>query len=157
VTSKERLVRRWILTAASAAALAAAMAVGPFGAAAAAPYVYGCTPATMRGPMVNYDLSLTIYNGSATTANLTHKILAGNGAILNAGSGLNVLPTTSTLPATHTAAFEWSTPQGEPSATGGTLAGSVRIVSNVPVAATLNHDPTETEDWKPIPCMPMQP
>ena len=77
-------MRRWIIGAATVAALLAATVVGPFGAAATAPYVYGCTPATIFNMDRNslYWVSMTIYNGTASSAHLTHKILAGDGSIL---------------------------------------------------------------------------
>ena len=42
------VMRRLIFAVASAVALVAALAVGPLGTAAAAPYVYGCTPASLN-------------------------------------------------------------------------------------------------------------
>ena len=98
-------MRRLILGAASIAALVAALAVGPFGAAAAAPYVYGCTPAMYTGGTTNHEALLSIYNGSASTANLIHKILNADGLILNQGGddlAAYFVPRTSTVEATKT-------------------------------------------------------
>jgi hypothetical protein len=150
-------VRRSILAAASGIFLAGAIAVGPFGASAAAPYVYGCTPAAIAGPNVFFTEVLNVYNGSSTTANLTHKILAGDGTILNAATGINMLPVTSTLAATRTDGFSWGTKQGYPTSGDSTIAATVRVVSNVPLAVTLAHDLAGTEDWRIIPCLPIQP
>jgi hypothetical protein len=151
-------MRRSFLIAISATAMVAAMAVGPFGAAAAAPYVYGCTPATFFGAGSAYNTSLSIYNGSATTASLTIKVLAGNGTRLSVlGFGYEP-PLTSTLAATHTASYLWSTPGGIGVESTNDIPASVRIVSSEPVAAVLSHDyPTSSTDWKPIDCISLQP
>lgn len=150
-------MRRLILSAASAIALVAALAAGPLGAAAGAPYVYGCTPASLyTTSSITYTMQLSVYNGSATGTSLTLKILSRNGTILNPGSPYNSLPTTANLPARNTYMQLWATRAGAPSSTNGTIAASVRIVSAVPVVATLGHD-VPTADWKPIACMPIQP
>jgi hypothetical protein len=149
-------MRRWILVASTLAGLVAALAVGPFGAAAAAPYVYGCTPANYDNGYAGYTVVLTIYNGSATTANLTHKILASNGTILN--DNYPGLAVTSALPATTTVFFTFPTTGGPSAINDGTIPASVRIVSNVPVAPKLSFDLTNTgHDWKETDCTPLQP
>ena len=161
-------MRRSILMAVSATALAGAMAVGPFGAAAAAPYVYGCTPVTFFETGTETIARLTIYNGSASTATLILKILAGNGSILNPAGLWALVPLSYPLPPTHSAVFRWhSDPAGgEPDESNGTVATSVRIVSNVPVAATLQLQAVQLQGgigfpavnaWHVDPCAPMQP
>jgi hypothetical protein len=151
-------MRRWIIGAASAAGLVAALSVGPFGAAAAPPYVYGCTPAMFEGTTAtSYIVSLSIYNGSSSTANLTHKVLAGTGAILNSSMFMPP-PVTSSIGPTQTQVLEWGPPQGFPGPTNATVPASVRVVSNVPVSATLSHAMTMlATDWTPIVCTPQLP
>lgn len=152
-------MRRWILSAGGVLALAAALAVGPFGAAAAGPYVYGCTPAAYYNTGTSYIVGLMIYNGSASTANVTHKILAGTGQVLNdpgnvSGTGFFTIAALSTLPATHTSSRRFMTRFGRPNEGDATVAASVRIVSNVPVSATLTH---ELAPDILVPCTPQQP
>jgi hypothetical protein len=148
-------MRRWIVAAASTVALVAALAAGPFGAAAAVPYVYGCTPAAYYAGTA-YFAELAIYNGSASTATITHKLLAGTGALL-AG-----LPTTSSLPATHTSVALFTVPAfTDPGEAVATTPAAVRIVSNVPVSATLSHghqhDVSGSDTAIAIYCSPQQP
>lgn len=155
-------MRRSILIALSATAMAGAMAVGPFGVAGAAPYVYGCTPAILSyGVLQPSNLGkLSIYNGSASAANLTIKVLAGNGSILSTTIGFEEVPVTSTLPATHTAVYVYTTSGGIPAESNGTVAASIRIVSNVPVAATLSLIPvfsTTAADVQIDDCASLQP
>jgi hypothetical protein len=147
-------MRRSILVAGSAIALAGAMAIGPFGAAAAAPYVYGCTPATVTRFSTQYLEQLNIYNGSAGTANLTTKILDAIGTILNSAVSM---PLTSTLPPTQTFTYGWGALGGNVGTPG--VPASIRIVSNVPVSATLSHDMTlvVSNEWKSTVCTPQQP
>jgi hypothetical protein len=145
-------MRRLIVIASTLAALAAALTVGPLGVASAAPYVYGCTPATIYNDGVSYVPVLTIYNGSASTANLTHKILAGTGLILNQ----ETFPVTSTLPATHTKENSYSVAGNTgPDELNATTPATIRVVSNVPVAVTLVHDITGGQ--VAISCPVMQP
>ena len=151
---------RPILVAISGIALASAMVVGPFGAIAGAPYVYGCTPASNSETSDVYFANLSIYNGSASAANLTIKILAGNGSILNPVLGPVPIPVMQTLPPTHTT-VHWFFTAGFGDETDGTVPASIRIVSNVPVSATLSHalphDPATNGDWKQIICTSQQP
>jgi hypothetical protein len=150
-------MRRWINATVIAVTFAAAMAVGPLGAGAAPPYVYGCTPAQEFNSATLYSVSLSIYNGSSSTANLTHKILAGNGTILNSiFAGALALPVTSTLGPTDTAVFAWGTVAGFASKTDGTVPASIRIVSNAPISATYSHD-VATGNSRPVVCLPQQP
>ena len=146
-------MRRLITLAASAASLLAAIALGPLGAAASPPYVYGCTPATYYANNTGYLVFLSIYNGSAATANLTHKVLAGDGTNLNA---FFAVTQTSTLPPTHTSIRFWTAPGSYPLETNNSVPASVRIVSDVPVAATLNHN-TPGAAWQPVDCKPFLP
>jgi hypothetical protein len=150
-------MRRSILVAASGLALVAAMAIGPFGAAAAAPYVYGCTPATLfLSGNVPHILSLSIYDGSATSASLTIKVLSGDGHILNGDAAPLLPPLAHALPATHTFEWAWNT-FGVSGETNATIASSIRIVSNVPVSATLSHDIFHDSHWTPVVCSSLQP
>jgi hypothetical protein len=100
---------------------------------AAGPYVYGCTPLTFPSTGGSWNGDVSIYNGGATTANLTHKILAGDGTILN--TGLSVA-TTSTLGATKTETLSFTVDEssGSPGVGNSTLPASVRVVSDIPVA-----------------------
>jgi hypothetical protein len=151
-------MRRSLLAAMSAICLAGALAVGPFGAAAAAPYVYGCTPALLFVPSSSYEVDLWLYNGSASTASLTIKVLARSGAILNSTLSPVPPPVTSTLVATNTAIYGWNAPVAvfPTSPTDSTLPASVRIVSSVPISATLNHG-TNFTDARIVTCTPQQP
>jgi hypothetical protein len=158
-------MRRSIYAAAGALAFAGAMAVGPFGVAAAAPYVYGCTPASVYDGNDVY-VSLSIYNGSASTANLTHKVLAGNGTILNADFPLTppappstAMPVTSTLPPTRTATFTIASNRGggAVSIENGTIPDSIRVVSNVPVSASMTLGFATADHWLGFECTPLVP
>jgi hypothetical protein len=164
-------MRRTLMVCASAVALVMALAVGPFGAAAAAPYVYGCTPVTPFNSTTStiYYVALSIYNGSATSATVTTKVLAGNGSILNQNLNGTVPyfppppPFTATLGATKTLTYSWGNFGGVP-ATDATVAAAVRVVSTVPVSATLSHaypytgaPPVGTDDWRHVVCTPQVP
>jgi hypothetical protein len=115
-----------------------ALAFGSLTTSAAGPYVFGCGPMNFfnegSGGTTTGDIS--IYNGSATTANLTVKILAGDGTQLGA-TVTPAVPTTSALGATKTATIGFTFPTGTPSSSNGTVPNSVRIVSDVLVAPTL--------------------
>jgi hypothetical protein len=131
-------MRRPFLIAASALAFAGAIVAGPLGAEAAPPYVYGCTPGLALVNTTATEVNgYSIYNGSASSASLTIKLLDANGMILNAVNNRNV-PITSTLPATHTTRFDWIDQGGVPGIDAGRLA-AVRIVASVPVSAALTH------------------
>jgi hypothetical protein len=147
-------MRRLAAAAMFALALAGALAVGPLGVTAAAPYVYGCTPVTLNEANDVYTVQLWIYNGSATTAHITHKLLAGNGTLLNATFGV---PITSTLKATHTLVRGFPAPGTNAGQPNGTVPAAFRIVSNVPVSVTLSSDFHGDLDWKSIACTPQQP
>jgi hypothetical protein len=149
-------MRRLILVASTIASLAAAVAAGPLGAASAAPYVYGCTPASIWGATADYEVDFSIYNGSSAPAHLTHKILASDGTILNSGTSLsyyNNLPLTEVLAATHTSRFEWGTYTDNAH----THAASVRLVSDVPVSAMLQQNVSTVAQAQLVPCTPQQP
>jgi hypothetical protein len=141
-------MRRSFLVAKGGLALAAAMAAGPFGAAAAAPYVYGCTPVTLVG-VTSETVELNIYNGSASTATVVRKVLAGN------GTNLLIFSSPTSIPATHTSTIDLGT-GGSQSEGSSTVASAVRIVSDVPVAASITHHTTST-DWFVFDCIPLQP
>jgi hypothetical protein len=123
-------MRQTIVLAATMAAFAVALVIGPLGTAAAGPYVFGCGPLSPHASSGTGNGQIDIYNGSAATANLTHKILAGDGTQLQValiGSG------TSTLAPTKTEQFFFSNPLGEISPTNSTIPAIVRVVSDVPV------------------------
>jgi hypothetical protein len=150
-------VRRIMTVCGSALALVVAVALGPLGSAGEAPYVYGCTPVLFfndSGSLRAWRVSLSIYNGSAATANITTKVLAGDGTIMNGsllGSASYIPPVTSSIPATRTAVFSFALYDGIPGMSDSTVPASVRIVSNVPVSATLSHEITAA-DWRPNVC-----
>jgi hypothetical protein len=148
-------VRRLMIGVIGAVAALAALAVGPFGAAAGAPYVYGCTPGQAFSASGDYLTILSVYNGSATAANLVTKILAFDGQILNAPSGAHFspVPLTFTLDATRTYEKAWNSP----GSTALIRAASVRVVSNVPVSATLTHRLGSDGNELEVTCTPMQP
>jgi hypothetical protein len=148
-------MRRSAMVATSLVALVAALVVGPFGAAAAPPYVYGCTPATFWFTTSDYYVSLSIYNGTSTTANLTRKILAANGAILNS-TMVDAPALTTTVAPTKTAVSTWFTKAGNPAELATTVPASLRIVSDVPVVATYSHN-LPFCDWKPLECLEERP
>ena len=149
-------MRRSLISSLGASATVVALALGPFGAAAAAPYVYGCTPAKLHANN-GYTVILSIYNGSGATANLTTKVLTGTGTILNPSVNIP-LPLTWTLPATHTRPLLWLSSTGYPLENiFDTVEASVRIVSDVPVAASLSHDISGTDDWRAIDCISLKP
>jgi hypothetical protein len=134
-------MRRTIALSAAAAAFAIALLVGPLGAAAAGPYVYGCEPIQFHyfgaagGGVGHETIQLTIYNGAASAATLTHKILAGNGTILN--NTANVTPAialTTTLAATTSEEFAATVPVANVLPTQNDIPAAIRVVSNVPVA-----------------------
>jgi hypothetical protein len=150
-------MRRSIQVGASTLAFATAIAIGPFGTAAAAPNVYGCTPATLfQQGNASHTVSLSIYNGSASAATLTIKVLSGDGHIMNGPDVLALPPLSHALPPTHT--FEWAfTTFGVSGESSATVASSIRIVSNVPEAVTLSHDMFNDQHWTPMPCASLQP
>jgi hypothetical protein len=142
-------MNRKISLAAASGALVALIFSNVVGTSAAGPYVYGCTSLNVVGLGGNERATLSIYNGSATTANLTHKVLSGNGTNLSAGltqnssiPGSPALPATSTLGATKTAAFWWDDVHNDPSVTSSTVQATVRVVSDVPVAVSMHVGPS---------------
>jgi hypothetical protein len=144
-------MHRLIVGITSAAALVTALVVGPFGAAAAAPYVYGCTPASYFVTDA-YWTQLSVYNGSAATANSLVKELAGNGALLN-------IDATPLSPTQTKDQYFLVLPNASPSVENATVPASIRIVSNVPLAATLSHL-SAVRGSSPklaIPCSPLLP
>jgi hypothetical protein len=142
------LMGRWILAVSSAAAIVAAVVVGPLGTSAAPPYVYGCTPAAYNNA-TGYILRIDAYNGSATTSNATLKALAGDGTIITTFLG--------GIPATKTFVAGISVPANSfPSSSSSTIPGSVRVVSNVPLVATISHLISAGVN-QPIGCAPLLP
>jgi hypothetical protein len=131
-------MNRRITLAAAGGALAALILSNVLGAAAAGPYVYGCGTLNWPNTGGTEKAVLTIYNGSAVTANLTHKILSGNGTQLQASVTPVAVPSTSTLSATKTATFSWDDVHGEPSVSSSTVQNSVRVVSDTPVLVSLH-------------------
>ena len=140
-------MRRLMVVAASAGALVAALAVGPFGATAAAPYLYGCTSMTLPNAGGTISWTVNIYNGSATTSILIIKFLDASGRIFPG-------PFNQSLPATQTFILTVTQPSGNPGAV--SIPTSLRVVSNVPVSIAVNANPAAA-GWQPIACMPLQP
>jgi hypothetical protein len=111
----------------------------PMSTAAAAPYVYGCTPGQSSGGSSN--AVVTIYNGSGTTANLTVKALTPSGTNISGSLGI---ASTFTLPATQTKEIHFVEPtlmsgfSWDP-ANANVIVGAIRIVSDQPIAAGMNH------------------
>jgi hypothetical protein len=132
-----------------------AFAFGAVTTSAAGPYVYGCGPFTLEGVNSGIKMlsSFSIYNGSAATANLTHKVLTGNGTQVG-GSFTPPIPTTSTLAPTKTATFSFIYLTGDPSSTDGTIPNSARVVSDVPVAVTFTYD---NNNGSPAQCSRLSP
>jgi hypothetical protein len=124
-------MNRRMTMAAAGGALVAMILSNVLGASAAGPYVYGCTALTWDVQNAASNASVTIYNGGSTTANLTHKLLAGDGTQLGAAF---MVPSTSSLLPTKTVDFHWVNPTGDPNITNNTIPTTVRIVSDVPVA-----------------------
>jgi hypothetical protein len=124
-------MKRSNFLAAASGALIAIVLSNVLGASAAAPYVYGCTTPNLPGFGGSENVVMTIYNGSATTANLTTKILSGNGTQLQAGLGV---ASTSTLGATKTKTVAWVVAHSDPSETSSTAQNAVRVVSDVPIS-----------------------
>jgi hypothetical protein len=147
-------MRRSIAVAAAGFALVIAMLVGPLGAAAAAPYVYGCTPLSYpQSPGAPQEFhTLSIYNGSASVAHLIVKILAGNGT--NVSANLIGANPSYTADPTKTLTLGFATDAGMPSMVDATVPSSLRIVSDVPVSAT---DVVQLGDYHPTYCSPQQP
>ena len=68
-----------------------------------------------------------------------------------------VMPVTSTLAATHTATFSVHAGGGPVSEGQGTLPDSIRVVSNVPVSASMSLWFTTTDQWLGFECTPQLP
>ncbi len=120
-------------------ALAVAAMVGPFGAAAAAPYVYSCTPGT---PIAGgTQTPLYLYNGQASTATVTIRALTPDGTNITAGVGL---PNPVTVNPTTTKVLVYTPPPGNMSSftfnpiNSGTVVGSIRLVSDVALGVGVN-------------------
>ena len=144
-------MRRFLTLAATLAALSVAIFVGPMGTAAAGPYVFGCTPLSYTGFGGSPMAQLNIYNGSAATATLIHKILAGDGTIMN---GTLIVPQTSSLAPTKTANFNWTDNLGTVNPSNSTVEASVRVVSDVPVAVSVSLNGTVGIT---VPCTDLRP
>jgi hypothetical protein len=124
---------------AAATAFVIAAMVGPFGAAAAGPYVYSCDPGSPSGGGNNNAVYL--YNGQATTANVTFRVLTANGTNITAGLGL---PSTFTVAPTNTKVMVYVPPPGlnssftwDPQNVSTTVA-TLRIVSDVALGVGVN-------------------
>jgi hypothetical protein len=148
---------RKITLAAAGGALVAIILGNVMGASAAGPYTYGCTSLNVLGLGGTEKAMLSIYNGSAATANLTHKVLSGNGTNLSGGLTQNTvaapLAATSTLGATKTATFWWDDVHSDPSVSSSTIQNSVRVVSDVPLAVSVHVGP----GGNLAPCMRLDP
>jgi hypothetical protein len=124
-------MRRNVASAVAGALLAAVLMSG-FQAAAAAPYVYGCTPADYPLGYASGTGRVKIYNGSGAAANITMKFLAFDGTNLNVPMGIT---TNFTVGATTTKYMDYTTPAGAPE-TGNTAPSTVRIVSDQSIEAS---------------------
>lgn len=135
---------RVVATVLGALVLVGALLIGPLGAVAAGPYVYGCSPtAHFTGTEV---FSATLYNGNATTANVTMKLLAFDGtnrsSLLSSGS-------TFTVGATTTKWVNWVTVDSANPQTTNTQPVTARIVSDVPLGIAVFTNVSGHNDYSP--------
>lgn len=130
---------------------------GPPGGASGPPYVWICTPANYNSGS-NTPGDLSIFNGSAATANVAVHFLNKDGSNL---AGVTVPgsapPVTypgktgaSTVPVSsaHTLIVNFQTAQGNP-ASGGNILATVRVVSDQSVAVGSN---IQFSGFHPVPC-----
>jgi hypothetical protein len=138
---------RVIATTFAAGLLAGALLIGPLGAAAAGPYVYGCTPAAAftGGTQPFFG---TIYNGNATTANITFKLLAFDGTNVSAALGLSP-GQTFTVPPTTTKWVTWNSADNKNPVNNNGNATTVRIVSDIPVGVNVHTDVSGGKNFSP--------
>jgi hypothetical protein len=133
---------RVVATLLGALVLIGALFLGPLGAAGAAPYVYGCTPGSiLYGAPLTYTASL--YNGSATTANVTMKLLAYNGA--NVSALMTPSAQTFTITATNTRWVTWTVPMSQDPSSNAAAPSTVRVVSDQPLALSMVFDYSSTK------------
>ena len=132
---------------------------GPAG-ASGPPYTWVCTPANFHsGSTTNADVS--IFNGSATTANVAVHFLNKDGTNLSGvtvpGSNPAVTypgqtgATTVPVGSTHTLIVNFLTAQGNP-ATGGDVLATIRVVSDQTIAVGSN---IQFSGFHPNPCSPL--
>jgi hypothetical protein len=131
---------------------------GPVGAPAGGPpYTWVCTPANYHsGSSTNADIS--IFNGSATTANVTVHFLNKDGTNLSGVTVPGSAPpvtypgqtgnTTVPVGAGHTMIVVFQTAQGNP-ATGGDVLATVRVTSDQTIAVGSN---IQFSGFHPGPC-----
>jgi hypothetical protein len=142
---------RRIIGAGAVLALAGALMLGTFQATAAAPYVYACSQVSDYMPTPE-NTNVTIYNGTATTANITFKALAFDGINLNSSLSLQ---TTFTVAPTRTRWTGWFYAANHDASGDDTVPSTVRIVSDQPVEVFVN--PTYSTGANIYPCLQQQP
>jgi hypothetical protein len=113
-------------------AVVVGIAVGTFQVTAAAPFVYGCTPADLNNG--GGASTVRLYNGSGATANITFKLLAHDGTNVSAPYGI---ATSFTQPPTTTKVITWTNVNADPDFAN-TVPLTVRIVSDQSIEATLS-------------------
>jgi hypothetical protein len=126
-------LRRLTAAGVTAAGLLIAVVAGPLSTSAAAPFVYGCAPATEVGSTLS---RVTLYNGSATTANVTMKLLAFDGT--NRSALMSPLGSSFTIAATNSRWVTWNTAAATDPAVDDSKPSSVRVVSDQSIAVGLN-------------------
>jgi hypothetical protein len=128
---------RVVATVLGALVLVGALLIGPLGAVAAAPFVYGCTPGSiLYGAALTYTSSL--YNGSSATANVTMKLLAYNGT--NVSALMNPSAQTFTITPTNTRWVTWTVPMNLDPSSNAAAPSTVRVVSDQPLALSMVFD-----------------
>jgi hypothetical protein len=139
---------RRILAAGGALALGVAMVFGSFRATAAAPYVYACSQVSFFVGAIT-TTEVTIYNGTATTANITFKALAYDGTNLN--TALNSFSTNFTVGPTNTRWITWLNNANHNPVSDNALPSTVRVVSDQPVEVFAN--PKDGSEDNIYPCL----
>ena len=137
---------------------------GPPGASAGGPPSSGSARRRTTSPGGNTNATLSVFNGSASTANVAVHFLNRDGANLfgvavpgatppMVGDPVPTYPgqtgaATVPLLAEHTLFVKWITAQGDPAA-GGNIPATVRVVSDQPIAVGSN---IEFSGFHPVPC-----
>jgi hypothetical protein len=128
---------RRIIAAFGAGAISVALLLGTLQASAAAPYVYACSQVAIAANVLGNARAtrVTIYNGTATSANITMKALALDGTILNSALGIT---TSFSVPPTTTRWTTWQDGGTHDPGTDNANPSTVRIVSDQPVETFTN-------------------
>lgn len=130
-------------------ALLTVLILGTFQATAAAPYVYGCTPASFNnGGNISFA---RIYNGQTSTANVTFKAIAFDGTNLNSALSLT---TNITVAAGKTNVVTWTSPNVNPD-TNNTAPLTLRLVSDQSIEASVTVSFGATQEL--VPCTYLHP